>query len=440
MNPVEVTSKAPHRLKRRGRSFSRRKADYSALLEPEDGGTSRRSSLLGESPGSNKPKRRSSRRQSLMSTAESVLMDGDPGGEDAAVRGKLGRRSSFASTVEGSVDDASASPSRRGSIAETTATGEEGRSGSPTKRAPSKLSKSKTASMKKDGTKVDKYGKSVNLNLISGFVKDEETMDEADWAEVGKTKMDKKALKLIHFMRLFANSFSITCDMLMSLLGIVGNGGFCTNEGIKARDSYRVNAVLAFYEYLIDRAAFSHVMRSLNKEEQVAVAQRLGWMNLLDMRRPDGIFYYLRIAIPEERAVANKLNKLAVRIKEPRSCWEGLACSIHGVWRPLYVKEDANMWSTILVSSHALVGDLGLICFTFTGTKAPIHRHHVVMLQKTWRMLITRNWFRRMRLLITTIQTRWKNKFRRRKIAQRWRKAVQEAERRVREQNAEDFW
>eukprot|EP00976_Prorocentrum_cordatum_P094257 1189722-Prorocentrum_minimum.AAC.6 len=39
-------------------------------------------------------------------------------------------------------------------------------------------------------------------------------------------------------------------------------------QGIKARDSYRVNAVLAFYEHLVDRAAFTHVMRALGKEEQ----------------------------------------------------------------------------------------------------------------------------------------------------------------------------
>ena len=50
------------------------------------------------------------------------------------------------------------------------------------------------------------------------------------FVQVGKNKMDKKALKLLHFMHLFASRFSITCDMLMSMLTIIGNGGFCTKE------------------------------------------------------------------------------------------------------------------------------------------------------------------------------------------------------------------
>jgi hypothetical protein len=38
---------------------------------------------------------------------------------------------------------------------------------------------------------------------------------------------------------------------------------------LKARDTNVVNAILTFYEHLVDRGAMSHIVRALGKEEQV---------------------------------------------------------------------------------------------------------------------------------------------------------------------------
>jgi hypothetical protein len=57
---------------------------------------------------------------------------------------------------------------------------------------------------------------------------------------------------------------------------------------------------------------------------QVELSRRIGWINFLDLNRPEAIFYSLRLSIPEERMVAHQLCKLAVRLTHERTCLSNL--------------------------------------------------------------------------------------------------------------------
>ena len=63
---------------------------------------------------------------------------------------------------------------------------------------------------------------------------------------------------------------------------------------------------------------------STTTRAQVELSRRIGWINFLDLNRPEAIFYSLRLSIPEERMVAHQLCKLAVRLTHERTCLSNL--------------------------------------------------------------------------------------------------------------------
>lgn len=124
---------------------------------------------------------------------------------------------------------------------------------------------------------------------------------------------------------------------------------------------------------------------------QVAVSRRLGMYNILDLKRPEDIFWTLRLSIQEEFAVGRKLNILATKITEERTCFRDLL--VNG--RQFYVKEDGGMWSTLLVASNYYIGSIAELQFTFVGTKPHVPRHVAVYVQKNWRRRVMVMYYRR---------------------------------------------
>jgi hypothetical protein len=79
------------------------------------------------------------------------------------------------------------------------------------------------------------------------------------------------------------------------------------------------------------------------------------------------------------------------------------------------------------------LGDKGLICFDFTGTKAPIDREKVVTIQKHWHRYVTRKWYVKTISFVRRFQIAWRLK----KSVQRLQ---EEEERKLQIDSAEDFW
>ena len=75
------------------------------------------------------------------------------------------------------------------------------------------------------------------------------------------------------------------------------------------------------------------------------VQRKLGWLNLLDAVRPYGIKYVLDLNTPEEKEVCKRLAKVA---KSVRSLEEPTLQELTVNGRNFPVKEDTNLWSTLL--------------------------------------------------------------------------------------------
>jgi len=241
--------------------------------------------------------------------------------------------------------------------------------------------------------------------------------------------MDSKSMRLMHLMRMFALNHSVTADMVLALLRILGNGCMPSKEGLLPRNTDKVNAVVTLFARMPDTHDFHHILRALPPPQQVAVSRRLGMYNILDLKRPEDIFWTLRLSIQEEFAVGRKLNILATKITEERTCFRDLL--VNG--RQFYVKEDGGMWSTLLVASNYYIGSIAELQFTFVGTKPHVPRHVAVYVQKNWRRRVMVMYYRRVRKSVLLVQRHWRIVFRRRKEAVIAAKLKYEAE-------ADDFW
>eukprot|EP00878_Enallax_costatus_P003299 GHUV01003504.1.p2 GENE.GHUV01003504.1~~GHUV01003504.1.p2 ORF type:complete len:495 (+),score=107.38 GHUV01003504.1:198-1682(+) len=175
--------------------------------------------------------------------------------------------------------------------------------------------------------------------------------------------------RLVETMHMFAIHHYLTCGQLIELVKLLP----------ESASEERVELCSCFWARLTDRSkGWSAVMRALGEDEQVALAQRLGYANVFDAVRP-AMHYRLRMWRADEHQIAWRLHRMALTAQH--SCFRGF--SIDGVVKK--IKEDANLWSLMRGSAGDKDTPTVTLDFDFDWEDAQLPHWAAVTIQAAWR-------------------------------------------------------
>jgi len=145
----------------------------------------------------------------------------------------------------------------------------------------------------------------------------------------------------VEAMRLLAVSHYITCDQLARLLALLP----VANE--RGVDSLGVELCTMFWARTVDRKStdptkggWTSIMWRLAPQQQVCLAQRLGYMNIFNKKRP-AMHYRLRMYRQDEHEIAWQLFNMAINASH--TCF--LDFHVDGV--PKKVNQGPGMWTVM---------------------------------------------------------------------------------------------